>query len=95
MDPLLARLGRADEPWFDTSLRSSPGLAALGEDLDDTVTAWLLAFGCHLAWRGRVSTDVNLPRLAAFRRRESARALTAAARRLRVDGTGGRRRGSA
>ncbi len=94
MDPLLARLGRSDEPWFDASLRSSPGLAALGEDLDATVTAWLLAFGCHLAWRARVGTDVNLPRLAAFRSRESARALTAAGRRLRVDGIGRRRRGS-
>lgn len=88
MDPLLARFGRAEDRWFDTSLAAAPGLSALGTDLDDVVTSWLVAFGCHLAWRSHSAVDVNLPRLADFRRRESARALAGAARRLGFGGNG-------
>ena len=38
--------------------------------------------GTHLAWRAHTAVDQNLPTLAAFRRTESARFLTGAARRL-------------
>lgn len=81
-DPLLARLGRAEDPWFDRSLSTSPGLVGLGPALEETITSFLVAFGCHLAWRSRTATDVNLPKLADFRRQESRRALAGAARRL-------------
>lgn len=79
LDPLLARLERAEDSWFDTSLASSPPLVAIG---DDAVTAWLVGFGTMLAVRTVTALDINLPTLAAFRRAESARMLTAAARRL-------------
>ena len=51
-DPLLARLERVDEPWFDASIASSPALAAAG---DDVVTAFLAGFGAHLAVRSVVA----------------------------------------
>lgn len=79
LDPLLARLERVHLPWFDDSLTSSPALAEVGDDL---VTAWLVAFGTHLAVRAATVVDVNLPTLGEFRRTESARFLAAAARRL-------------
>lgn len=79
LDPVLARLERVDSPWFDASLASSPALAAAGDEL---VTAWLVGIGTHLAWRAHTAVDHNLPTLAAFRRRESARFLAGAARRL-------------
>lgn len=79
LDPLLARLERAEEPWFDDSLASSSALVAAG---DDAVTSWLVGFGTTLAVRTLTAADINLPTLAAFRRSESARMLTAAARRL-------------
>ncbi len=79
LDPLLARLERVEQPWFDASLASSPALAAAG---DEAVTAWLVGIGAYLAWRSHVAVDVNLPTLSDFRRRESARLLGAAARRL-------------
>jgi hypothetical protein len=79
LDPLLARLERVDQPWFDQSLAASPALAALG---DDAVTTWLVGIGTNLAVRAATAVDVNLPTLAAFRRTESARFLGAAARRL-------------
>lgn len=79
LDPLLARLARVESPWFDDSLSSSPALARAG---DEAVTAWLVGFGTFLAWRTVTAVDVNLPTLAEFRRRESVRALAAAARRL-------------
>ena len=44
VDPLLARLERVDQPWFDASLGASPALAEVGDDL---VTGWLAAFGTH------------------------------------------------
>lgn len=79
LDPLLARLERAEDPWFDGSVASSSTLAAAG---DDTVTTWLVGFGTMLAVRAVTAADINLPTLAAFRRSESTRMLTAAARRL-------------
>lgn len=83
LDPLLARLERADSPWFDDSLASSPALVRAG---DEAVTAWLAGFGAFLAWRAHTAVDVNLPALGEFRRRESRRFLGAAARRLNLGG---------
>lgn len=77
-DPLLARLERVDEPWFDSSAASSPALAEAGEE---AVTAFLAGFGAHLAVRSLVAVDVNLPTLNDFRIRESRRMLEAVARR--------------
>lgn len=81
LDPLLARLERVDQPWFDRSLATSPALAALG---DDAVTTWLVGIGTNLAVRAVTAVDINLPTLAAFRRTESARFLGAAARRIGI-----------
>lgn len=77
-DPLLARLERVEEPWFDDSIASSPALVEAG---DDVVTAFLAGFGAHLAVRSVVAVDVNLPTLNDFRVRESGRMLGAVARR--------------
>jgi len=77
-DPLLARLERMDEPWFDASIASSPALVEAGED---TITAFLAGFGAHLAVRSVVAVDVNLPTLNEFRIRESRRMLDAVGRR--------------
>ena len=81
VDPLLARLERVESPWFDASLAR---LAGPGRRRATTrVTAWLLGFGCHLAWRSTTAVDVGLPTINDFRRAESRRALLgAAARRL-------------
>ena len=80
VDPLLARLERVDQPWFDASIGASPALADVGDDL---VTGWLVAFGTYLAWRStQGSADVGLPTLKEFRRTEARRFLGAAARRL-------------
>lgn len=80
VDPLLARLERVDDPWFDASLAGSPFLADVDDDL---VTGWLVAFGCYLAWRStRGSPDIGLPTLNEFRRTESRRLLSGVARRL-------------
>ncbi|MCW2737426.1 hypothetical protein [Nocardioides sp.] len=77
-DPVLARLERVEEPWFDASIASSPALLEAG---DDAVTAFLAGFGAHLAVRSVVAVDVNLPTLNDFRIRESRRMLEAVARR--------------
>ncbi|WP_416957178.1 hypothetical protein ACNKF0_07690 [Nocardioides sp. T5] len=77
-DPLLARLERVDDPWFDTSTASSPALAEAG---DEVVTAFLAGFAAHLAVRSVVAVDLNLPTLNDFRIRESLRMLEAVARR--------------
>ena len=79
VDPLLARLERVDEPWFDDAVAASPALSRAGDDL---VTTWLLGFGGSLAWRAHTAQDVNLPTLNAFRVSESRRLLGAARRRL-------------
>lgn len=78
VDPLLARLERVEDPWFDSSAASSPALAEAGEQ---AVTAFLAGFGAHLAVRSVVAVDVNLPTLNDFRVRESRRMLEAVARR--------------
>jgi aminoglycoside phosphotransferase (APT) family kinase protein len=80
VDPLLARLERVDDPWFDTAVRSSPVLAEAG---DDVVSAWLVAFGLALAHQSTLGrADVGLPTLNEFRRTQARRLLGAAARRL-------------
>ncbi|RYC14647.1 hypothetical protein [Nocardioides zhouii] len=78
VDPLLARLERVDDPWFDASIGSSPALSEAG---DEVVTAFLAGFGAHLAVRSVVAVDVNLPTLNDFRIRESRRMLGGVARR--------------
>ena len=78
VDPLLARMERVEEPWFDTSIAGSPSLAAAG---DEVVTAFLAGFGTHLAVRSVVAVDINLPTINDFRTRESRRMLDAVARR--------------
>ncbi|WP_374455862.1 hypothetical protein [Nocardioides sp.] len=78
VDPLLARLERVDEGWFDGSIAGSPALREAG---DEVVTAFLAGFGAHLAVRSAVAVDVNLPTLNDFRIRESRRMLEAVARR--------------
>jgi Phosphotransferase enzyme family len=80
VDPLLARLERVEDPWFDSSVSTSPALAAVGDDL---VTAWLVSFGLALAHQSTLGrADVGLPTLNEFRRTEARRLLAAAARRL-------------
>jgi hypothetical protein len=83
LDPLMARLERVDHPWFDASIARSPALARAG---DGVVTTWLACVGTFLAWRSQTAVDINLPTLNDFRRRESARFLAAAARRLGISG---------
>lgn len=83
MDPLLARLERVQLPWFDAETASCAALADVGEG---TVTSVLVGLGTFLAWRAHTAVDVNLPTLGAFRRAESERFLSAAARRLRLVG---------
>lgn len=80
-DPLLARMERVTEQWFDASVADSPELAALG---DEHVTTFLLALGVFLAHRALVATDVNLPTMKDFRRAQAARCFAGAARRLGV-----------
>lgn len=77
-DPLLARLERVNQPWFDSSIASSPALVEAG---DEAVTAFLAGFGAHLAVRSVAAVDVNLPTLNEYRIRESRRMLDAVGRR--------------
>ena len=79
VDPLLARIERVEDPWFDDSLATSPALARAG---DEVVTTWLAGFGAAMAWRAHTAVDVNLPTLNDFRISESRRLLGAARRRL-------------
>ncbi|MEZ5097453.1 MAG: aminoglycoside phosphotransferase family protein [Nocardioides sp.] len=81
VDPLLARLERVEDPWFDASVQACPALADAG---DDVVTAFLLGIGCHVAWLSTTPVDASLPTLSAFRVAESRRFLAGAARRLGV-----------
>ena len=78
VDPLLARLERVEDAWFDASMAYSTALAEAG---DDVVSAFLAGFGAHLAVRSVVAVDVNLPTLNDFRIRESRRMLGGVARR--------------
>ena len=81
MDPLLARLDRAQDPWFDDSVRTtrSPALAALPEQ---DVTAFLTGLGVLLAVRAVTHADVGPPGLQGFRLAESQRLLRGSVRRL-------------
>lgn len=81
MDPLLARMDRAEDAWFDDSVRStaSPALAALPEE---DVTAFLTGLGVLLAVRAVTHADVGPPGLQAFRLAESERLLRGSVRRL-------------
>ena len=81
LDPLLARLERVEDPWFDGALESSPALVAAG---DLAIDAWLVGFAVFLAWRAHTAVDVNLPTLNDFRISESRRMLVGAERRLGV-----------
>jgi hypothetical protein len=81
VDPLLARLERVEDPWFDTSLASSPELAAAG---DLAVDAWLVGFATALALRAHTAVDVNLPTLNDFRISVSRSLLVGAERRLGI-----------
>ena len=81
LDPLLARLERVEDPWFDSSLASSPALRVAG---DLAVDAWLVGFAAFLAWRAHTVEDVNLPTLNDFRITESRRMLVGAERRLGI-----------
>ena len=73
------RLERVDDPWFDASISTSPGLVAAG---DEAITAWLVGCATWLAWRTESIDDVNLPTMRAFRIQESQRMFAGAARRL-------------
>jgi hypothetical protein len=90
VDPLLARMERVDDAWFDTSIAASPALAAAG---DEAVTAFLAGFGAHLAVRSVTAVDVNLPTINDFRRTESRRMLQAVARRTGRSDLGASARG--
>jgi hypothetical protein len=81
VDPLLARLERIEDPWFDASLASSPELAAAG---DLAVDAWLVGFATALALRASTAVDVNLPTLNDFRIAVSRSLLVGAERRLGI-----------
>ena len=81
LDPLLARLERVEQPWFDASLTSSPSLVAAG---DTAVDAWLVGFAAFLAWRASTAVDVNLPTLNDFRIAVSRSLLVGAERRLGI-----------
>jgi hypothetical protein len=81
LDPLLARLERVEDPWFDASLASSPALVAAG---DLAVDAWLVGFAAFLAWRAHTAVDVNLPTLNDFRIGWSRSILVGAERRLGI-----------
>ena len=81
LDPLLARLERVEDPWFDAALASSPALMAAG---DLAVDSWLVGFAVFLAWRAHTAVDVNLPTLNDFRISESRRMLVGAERRLGI-----------
>ena len=81
VDPLLARLERVEQPWFDAALATSPALVAAG---DLAVDAWLVGFATFLAWRAHTVVDVNLPTLNDFRISESRRMLVGAERRLGI-----------
>ena len=79
VDPLLARLERVEDPWFDVAARVlAPRSRRRGRRRS---RAFLAGFGAHLAVRSVVAVDVNLPTLNDFRITESRRMLAAVARR--------------
>lgn len=80
-DPLLLCLEWVEDPVFDELVDTFPSLQRLG---DENVTAFLATLGTWLAYRTTVAVDVGLPTLNEFRRREAARLLRGAERRLGV-----------
>lgn len=80
-DPLLLCLEWVEDPVFDELVDTFPSLQRLG---DQNVTAFLATLGTWLAYRTTVAVDVGLPTLNEFRRREAARLLRGAERRLGV-----------
>lgn len=80
-DPLLLCLEWVEDPVFDELVGTFPSLRRLG---DQNVTAFLATLGTWLAYRTTVAVDVGLPTLNEFRRREAARLLRGAERRLGV-----------
>ena len=78
-DPLLLCLEWVEDPVFDELVTTFPALRRLG---DENVTAFLVTLGAWLGYRTTVAVDVGLPTLNDFRRRESARLLEGARRRL-------------
>ncbi len=70
-----------EDPAFDDLVHTFPAVRDLG---DEHVTAYLTTFGCWLLYRALVAEDVGLPTLKAFRRREAARLLEGARRRLGI-----------
>jgi hypothetical protein len=80
-DPLLLCTEWVEHPAFDELVTTFPALRRLG---DDNVTAMLATLGTWLGYRTTVAEDVGLPTLNDFRRRESARLLEGARRRLGI-----------
>ncbi|HSE08679.1 MAG TPA: aminoglycoside phosphotransferase family protein [Nocardioidaceae bacterium] len=80
-DPLLLCLEWVEDPVFDELVTTFPSVRDLGEP---NVTAFLATLGAWLGYRTTVAVDVGLPTLNDFRRRESARLLEGARRRLGV-----------
>ncbi len=80
-DPLLLCLEWVEDPVFDELVSTFPALRRLPEE---SVTAFLVTLGSWLGYRSTVAEDVGLPTLNDFRRREAARLLEGARRRLGV-----------
>jgi hypothetical protein len=78
LDPLVVRLEFAEDPFFDDVIETSDHLLRLG---DAHITTFLFVLGCWLAYRTH-SDCSGPPGLHQFRRRESARFLAGARRRL-------------
>lgn len=80
-DPLVLCLEWVDNPAFDELVHTFPTLRGLG---DENITAFLVTLGSWLGYRCLVAEDIGLPTMNDFRRRESARALEGARRRLGI-----------
>ena len=78
LDPLLARLDRAGDAWFDDAVLS-PSLGDL--DADD-VTSFVAGLGLLLGWRATMHADSGPAGLQEFRITEARRLLAGARRRL-------------
>lgn len=78
LDPLLARLDRAGDAWFDDAVLS-PSLGDL--DADD-VTSFVAGLGLFLGWRATTHADSGPAGLQEFRITEARRLLAGARRRL-------------
>lgn len=78
-DPLMLCLEWVEDPTFDDLVHTFPAVRAFG---DEHVTTYLATFGSWLLYRAEVAEDIGLPTLKEFRRREAARLLEGARRRL-------------